>query len=261
MIQAGRSTPPTIRWSCSSVTCAPAARSTSATASRSTPGSTRTRTDGRAVLGQHLGDRAGGHPAAGRDDRDRVADQLDLAEDVAGQHHGHPGLGEVAHQRAHLPDAARVEAVGRLVQDQQLRLLEQRRGDREPLLHAQRVRLHPVLRPVPQADQFQHLGHPALLHAAGVGQQRERVLGGEVAGRTAGSPRSRRPGRPPRAGAAGTSRPRIAIRPPLGLIRPSSVRSVVVLPEPFGPRKPCTCPASTTMSKPSSARRTPLRLR
>ncbi|MGW1449744.1 hypothetical protein ACWCO3_15870, partial [Micromonospora sp. NPDC002411] len=31
----------------------------------------------------------------------RVTDQLDLTEDVAGQHHCHPRFGEVAHQRAH----------------------------------------------------------------------------------------------------------------------------------------------------------------
>ena len=42
--------------------------------------------------------------------------------------------------RAHLAHAGRVEAVGRLVEDEQLRVLEQRRGDAEPLLHAQRVR-------------------------------------------------------------------------------------------------------------------------
>ena len=40
---------------------------------------------------------------------------------------------------AHLGHAGRVEPVRRLVEDQQLRVLEQRGGDAEPLLHAERV--------------------------------------------------------------------------------------------------------------------------
>ena len=47
---------------------------------------------------------------------------------------------------ADLADAGRVEPVGRLVEDQQLGLLQQRRGDREPLLHAERVALVAVRR-------------------------------------------------------------------------------------------------------------------
>ena len=39
-------------------------------------------------------------------------------------------------------DAGRVEAVGRLVEDQHLRVAEQRRGDRQALAHAHRVALH-----------------------------------------------------------------------------------------------------------------------
>jgi len=62
-----------------------------------------------------------------------------------------------------------------------------------------------------------------------------------------------------RGSAAGTSSPRMLMRPSLGLINPNNVRSVVVFPEPLGPRKPCTSPAWTTMSNPSSACRGPRR--
>ncbi len=81
----------------------------------------------------------GGSSAAVADDRDRVADLLDLGQDVRAQQHGDPGLGEPRISVADVADAGRVEPVGRLVEDQQVGLLEQRRRDREPLLHAQRV--------------------------------------------------------------------------------------------------------------------------
>jgi hypothetical protein len=51
---------------------------------------------------------------------DPVADLLDLAEQVAGQQHGGTGVGARPDQPAHLGDAGRVEAVGRLVEDQQV---------------------------------------------------------------------------------------------------------------------------------------------
>ena len=48
----------------------------------------------------------------------------------------------LAQQPAHPADAGRVEAVRRLVEDQHLRVAEQRGGDRQPLAHAHRVALH-----------------------------------------------------------------------------------------------------------------------
>ena len=62
-----------------------------------------------------------------------------------------PALAEVADQLADLPDAGRVEAVGRLVEDQQVGRLEQRRRDGEPLLHPERVGLEAVLGAVTRA--------------------------------------------------------------------------------------------------------------
>src|SRR5437667_12479383 len=42
--------------------------------------------------------------------------------------------------------------------------------------------------------------------------------------------------------------------PALGAISPRSIRIVVDLPAPLGPRKPCTSPVLTARSRPSSAR-------
>src|SRR3954471_3735096 len=51
----------------------------------------------------------------------------------------------------------------------------------------------------------------------------------------------------------GTGSPKSRISPSLARARPSSIRMVVVLPEPLGPRKPCTPPRGTARSRPSTA--------
>src|SRR4051812_7014433 len=48
--------------------------------------------------------------------------------------------------------------------------------------------------------------------------------------------------------------------PPVGATRPSSMRSVVDLPAPFGPRKPVTAPARTSKLRSSTATTSPKRL-
>src|SRR5829696_336538 len=55
-------------------------------------------------------------------------------------------------------------------------------------------------------------------------------------------------------------RPRTVAPPPVGRTRPSSMRSVVVLPAPLGPRKPYTSPRRTVRRTPSTAKRSPYRL-
>nr|BFE67452.1 hypothetical protein GCM10020092_007530 [Actinoplanes digitatis] len=67
-----------------------------------------------------------------------------------------------------------------LVQDQQRRVLEQGGRHGQALLHAQRVGLDAVLRPVTQPDELEHLGDPGLVDAARLGQQGEGFLRGEV---------------------------------------------------------------------------------
>ena len=50
----------------------------------------------------------------------------------------------------------RVEPGGRLVEQQQVRLAEQRRGDAEPLAHAVRVAADAVLGAIGQLDRLEH---------------------------------------------------------------------------------------------------------
>jgi hypothetical protein len=66
---------------------------------------------------------------------DMRADLLDLGEQVRGHKYGDAVRRDGADQRAHLACALRVKAVGRLVEYYQLPRLQQRSGDRQPLLH------------------------------------------------------------------------------------------------------------------------------
>ena len=85
---------------------------------------------------------------AGVDEDQPVAHLLELAEVVGRHQHGAARAGQRADQRPHLAHALGVEAVGRLVEDQQVGVAEQRGGDAEPLLHAQRVAAVAVVAPV-----------------------------------------------------------------------------------------------------------------
>ena len=91
------------------------------------------------------------------------------------KHDRRTGRDQVAHEVAHLPDAGRVQAVGRLVEDQQLRRLQQGGSDGEALLHAERVGADALVGTVAQTDDGQHLGDPTTSDAARRGQQFERA--------------------------------------------------------------------------------------
>ena len=69
---------------------------------------------------QELGDAALAHQAALVDDADDVGQLLDLGQEVAGDEDGLALPGEVAQRLAHGGDARRVEAVGGLVEQQQV---------------------------------------------------------------------------------------------------------------------------------------------
>ena len=106
---------------------------------------------------EQLVDRARCQQLAVADDGGRRADLLHLGQDVRAQQHGHAGRPEVADRLPDLADARGVETVRRLVEDEQVRLLEQGRGDREPLLHAERVGLVAVLLAPAELDRLDRL--------------------------------------------------------------------------------------------------------
>ena len=75
---------------------------------------------------------------------DHLVDGLrDLGEHVAGDQNRAPLAGQRPQEVAQPADALRIEAIGRLIQDQRLRVAEEGGGEIESLLHAERVRLHP----------------------------------------------------------------------------------------------------------------------
>ena len=71
------------------------------------------------------------------DDHDSVGKLRHLREHVTGDEHGSPPLGEPTQKAAQPADALGVEAIGRLVEDQNVRVTEQRAGDSQTLAHAE----------------------------------------------------------------------------------------------------------------------------
>ena len=127
-----------------------------------------------AALAAQVGERALVDDAAGVDDRDAIAQFLHLGQLVAGEQHRDPFAGEAADQQAHVAHAGRVQAGRGLVEDQQPRAAQQRRGDAQALAHAVRVAADAVRRARRQLDDLQHLVD-ALARAAAVerGEQLE----------------------------------------------------------------------------------------
>jgi hypothetical protein len=93
-------------------------------------------------------------PAA--DDHDAIDELLHLGEHVARHQHRAALRGQLAQESAHPRDALRVEAVGRLVEHQHLRVPE-RTCQREPLAHPQRVTARRAAARRGQPDQVQDL--------------------------------------------------------------------------------------------------------
>src|SRR4029077_6053171 len=93
-------------------------------------------------------------------DRNAVAELLHLGEKVARQQDRDPLGRQPPHEVAHVAHSRRIEPGGRLVEQQQLRGAQQRRGDAEPLSHTVRVTTDTILRAVAQVDDVEHLVDP-----------------------------------------------------------------------------------------------------
>ena len=104
--------------------------------------------------------RAGVDELPEADDDERVARGLDLGEQVRGDQDGPAGLAEPAQQCADLHDAGGVQPVRRLVEQEQLGVGQQRRGDAQALLHAEREAPHRLAVAPAEADDVEHLVHP-----------------------------------------------------------------------------------------------------
>ena len=229
-----------------------------------------------AVLGQHRGQalvlrRADPHARAGAaaqrreravgdqpavvDDHDLVDGLGDLGQHVAREQHRAALGGQVAQEVAQPADALGVEAVGGLVEHEDPGIAEQRGGEAEPLGHAEREAAGAAARGVAEVDELEHLVG-ARERDARLGREHPQVVAGR-AGRMGGGLEHDADLRQ-RVGAARRSgTPWIVAVPEVGVTRPTSERRVVVLPDPFGPRKPTTLPSSMSKLRSSTARTAP----
>ena len=157
---------------------------------------------------------------------------------MAREQDGDALVGEAAHEYAHVAHARRVQAGGRLVEDEQGGVADQRSGNAKPLAHAVRVAADLVALPVGQLHGIERRVDPALGAAAVErGDELEVAAAGEVGVEARRLHESGHPGQRPRPldqrvapeqlGDAGVRAD-----------EPSSMRSVVVLPAPLGPRNP-----------------------
>src|SRR6185437_5825618 len=143
------------------------------------------------------GHRVGAQQPAALQRHHVVTDSLDLPQQVRGDHDGDAELpADPGDQVEHRPPAARVEAGGRLVEQQQPRVTDQRLGQLDPLLHPGRIGADQPVPLLVQPDMAQGLGgplfgrrsresgHPAQVgHELGAGDVgRQAVVLGHVAG-------------------------------------------------------------------------------
>jgi hypothetical protein len=98
---------------------------------------------------------------------------------MAGEQHRTPALAKATDEGTHLRHPGRVHPVRRLVEDEELRILEQRAGDAEPLLHAERVGREPVAGPPRQVDLLQHPRDPCLEDTGVPGEEAQVVAAGK----------------------------------------------------------------------------------
>jgi len=106
---------------------------------------------------------------------------------MAGDEHRPPVGRLLAHQPAHPADAGRVQAVGGLVEDQDLGVAEQGGGDGQALAHAHGVALHAPVGGVLEPDGRQDLVDAARRVLPGGGQHTQ-VVAPAAAGMEGGVP-------------------------------------------------------------------------
>ena len=116
-----------------------------------------------------------------------VADPLDVAEEVGRDQHVDPELApDAGDQVEHVLAALGVHAVGRLVQQQEARVVDQGHGQLDPLLHAGGEPADGPVALLVQADLVADLGRPLAgrpgRQAAELGHEGDEVGGGHVPG-------------------------------------------------------------------------------
>jgi hypothetical protein len=161
-----------------------------------------------------------------------------ISDQVAGHQHGASLVGQGPQQASNPEDPFRVEAVDRFVEDQDVGLAEQRRGDSEPLSHPEGELTDAASGYLGQSDGGENLVDPASWDAVRVGQPKQVVAGG--AARVDGVGVNNAPTSCSGNRSCPYFRPPTVTCPAEGVSSPTIMRIVVDLPLPFGPRKPVT---------------------
>ena len=215
------------------------------------------------VRGDELARRALGDDPPAVHDHEPVAELLGLVHVVRREHERDALLLQpVEPLPQHVP-GLRVEAGGRLVEQQHLGLVDQRPGDREPALHPARERIDARVAPVGELHELEQLLGPApdlrarQVEVAPVDHEvvPHRELGVEVVllrhhAEPAADLRA--------VGRRDPGRARAASRREIGDTQPI-IRIVELLPAPLGPRNPNASPGWITKSMPSTATKPPKR--
>ena len=158
-------------------------------------------------------------------------------------------LPEVADQRAHAADLVRVESAGRLVHDQDFRVVQaapgpSRRAGDSPWRACRSACGRPSPASTGSMTASIRLGKPAEPDSPRAAPKNfEAGRAGSCRDRAGRSRADSRGARPRRSGRAWTSMPAIRAEPCVGATKPVRSRIVVVLPAPLGPRKATTWPA------------------
>lgn len=120
---------------------------------------------------------------AARDHRDPVAQLVGLGHVMGGEQDGGATGPQIGDRTAQIARRHRVDTDGRLVEEEDIGLVQQTAGDVQTLPHPARVALDTFPLPVGQADQVEEFGDPALLLAwfdpVQLGEVAQVVEGGE----------------------------------------------------------------------------------
>ena len=171
------------------------------------------------IAALELGGRALGDEAAGVDDADAVGELVGLLEVLRGEEDGHPELVvEPPHLLPHAGAADRVEAGGRLVEEQHVGVVHQRGGEVEAAPHAARVGVDAAVERVAEVDELAELDEPLSISSLRAARRAD-PAGGAARCRSA-SGRARRPAArrrcagAPASGRSAMSRPATSACPP-----------------------------------------------
>ena len=199
------------------------------------------------AAGGQFGQRPLANHFAGREDGDAVADAFDFAEHVAVQEDRFALVAQPAEHFADLAAADRIEAVGRLVEHQQVGIVHQRLGQPDALPHSLRVGADLGVRPIRSGRPDRAIRPRAACgRAASPSPWRRRTPASAGRSDRAGSGGVRAGSRRgPRSLCCPIGRPRIVPSARLGRMTVIMILTRVLLPAPLEPNSPKISPVRT----------------